>query len=111
MNEIENRALGPIAHAQALVGLGNRIIIDLFIDTAAILSLLDLRSILGCPGGTCSVFTRAFRAKKNFTVYLSGKRRSLLHPNRHNDLFFSLQSFSRKTQRKIGPKSTLTYTE
>ena len=27
MNEIENRALGPIVHAQALVGLGNLIII------------------------------------------------------------------------------------
>ena len=27
MNEIENRALGPIVHAQVLVGLGNVIII------------------------------------------------------------------------------------
>ena len=28
---------------------------------------------------------------------------------RHNDLFFSLQSFSRKTYRKIGPKSARKY--
>ena len=35
---------------------------DLFTDTAAILYQLDLRSIMGCPGGTRSVFTRAFRA-------------------------------------------------
>ena len=38
--------------------------IDLFTDTAAILNLLDLRSIMGCPGSTRSVFTRAFRAKR-----------------------------------------------
>ena len=42
--------------------------IDLFTDTTAILNLLVLRSIMGCPGGmstfryTRSVFTRAFRA-------------------------------------------------
>ena len=55
--------------------------IDPFTDTAAILNLLDLRSIMGCPGGTCSVFTRTFQAKENFTVYFSEKRRSLLYPN------------------------------
>ena len=38
--------------------------IDLFTDTAARLNLLDLRSIMGCPGDTRSVFTRAFRAKR-----------------------------------------------
>ena len=32
--------------------------IDLSADTAAILNLLDLRSIMGCPGGTRSVFPR-----------------------------------------------------
>ena len=32
---------------------------------------------MGCPGGTRSVFTLA----ENFTVYFSGKRQSLLHPN------------------------------
>ena len=42
--------------------------IDFFTDMAAILNLLDLRSIMGCPGGmssigyTRSVFTRTFRA-------------------------------------------------
>ena len=41
-------------------------IIDLFTYTAAILYQLDLRSIMGCPGGTRSVFTRAFRA--NFSL-------------------------------------------
>ena len=37
--------------------------IDLFTDTAAILNLLDLWSIMGCPEGTRSVFTQAFWAK------------------------------------------------
>ena len=43
--------------------------IDLFTDTAAILNYLDLKSIIGCPGGmstipyTRSVLTRTFRAK------------------------------------------------
>ena len=41
-----------------------RWIIDIFTDTAAILNLLDLRSITECPGGTRLVFKRAFRAKR-----------------------------------------------
>ena len=51
---------------------------DLFTDTAAILNSLDLRSIMGCPGGmsttryTRSVFTRAFRA--NFSLSFPRKR-------------------------------------
>ena len=52
--------------------------IDLFTDTAAILNLLALRSIMGCPGGmstipyTRLVFTRAFRA--NFSISFPRKR-------------------------------------
>ena len=52
--------------------------IDLFTDTAAILNLLALRSIMGCPGGmstilyTRSVFTRAFRA--NFSISFPKKK-------------------------------------
>ena len=33
--------------------------IDLFTDTAATLNLLDLRSIMGCPGAIRSEFTHA----------------------------------------------------
>ena len=44
-------------------GTGRTKRIDLFTDTAAILNLLDLRSIMGCPGGTRSVFTCASWAK------------------------------------------------
>ena len=38
--------------------------IGIFNDTAAMLNLLDLRSIMGCPEGTRSVFTCAFRARR-----------------------------------------------
>ena len=41
-------------------------ITDLFNDKAAMLYQFDLRSIMGCPGGTRSLFTRAFRA--NFSL-------------------------------------------
>ena len=84
--------------------------IDLFSDTVAILNLLDLRSIVGCQGGTRSVFTPNFRAKRALHCIFSGKRRSLLHPNTAQlTFFFPLQSFSKKTQRKIGPKSGRKY--
>ena len=45
------------------LGLDSQVI-HLFTDTAAVLNLLDLRSMMGCPEGTRSVFTRAFRAKR-----------------------------------------------
>ena len=82
--------------------------IDPSTDTAAIVNLLDLRSIMGCPGGTCSVFMGAFRAKKRTSRYFSREKGGHDYiQTRHNDLFFSLQSFFRK--RKIGPKSARKY--
>ena len=49
--------------------------------------------------------------KLSFTVYFSGKRRSLLHPNTAQRFFYHLQSYSRKTLRKIAPKSARKYWE
>ena len=54
--------------------LGTFIQQTLFTDTAVILSLLDLRSITGCPGGTRSVCTSAFRAKIKLQCIFIGKR-------------------------------------
>ena len=72
--------------------------IDLFTDTVAILNLLELRSIMGCPGGTRSVFTGTFQAKKRTSMYFSQEKGEHDYiQTRHNDLFFPLQSFSRKT--------------
>ena len=73
--------------------------IDLFNDTAAIFSLLDLRSVMGCPGGTRSVFTRAFRARRELDcVFLGQKGNHYYIQTRHNDLFFPLKSFYRKSE-------------
>ena len=51
--------------------------IDLFTDTAAILNLLDLRSIMGCPEGhdhdpiySLSIYPR-FSGKKRTSLYIS----------------------------------------
>ena len=52
--------------------------IDLFTDAAAILNLLDLRSIMGCSGDTRSVFTRAFRAKRELQCIFRGKKAILI---------------------------------
>ena len=54
--------------------------IDLFTDTAAILNLLDLRSIMGCPGGhehdpiySLSIYAR-FSGKKRTSLYISREK-------------------------------------
>ena len=43
------------------------------------------------------------------TLFFSGKRRSLLHPNTAQGPFFPLQSYSKKTLRKNVPKSARKY--
>ena len=72
--------------------------IDLFTDMEAILNLLDLRSIMGCPGGTRLVFTCVSRAKKRTSLYISREKGDYYYiQTRHNDLSFPLQSYSGKT--------------
>ena len=83
--------------------------IDLCPDIAAILNQLNLRSIMGCPGGTRSVFTCAFGAKRELQCIFLGKMAIIITPKQGTKIFFPLQSFSRKTQRKIGPKSARKY--
>ena len=63
-------------------------LIDLFTDTAAILHLLDLRSIMGCPGGTRSVFAR-FSGEKRTSMYISREKGDHYYiQTLHNNLFF-----------------------
>ena len=64
-------------------------IIDLFTDTGAILNLLDLRSIMGCPGGTRSVFTRAFRAKRELHYIFLGKKEIIIKSKHGTTIFFA----------------------
>ena len=71
----------------------NPITIDLFTDTAAILNLLDLRSIMGCPGGTGSVFMRSFRAKREFQRVFLGKKAIVIISKHGTTIFFPITIF------------------
>ena len=62
---------------------------DLFTDTAAILNLLDLRSIMGCPGGTRSVFTRTFRTKRELQCIFLGEKAIIITSKHCTTIFFS----------------------
>ena len=84
---------------------GKKMLGYVFTDTAAILNLLDLRSIMGCPWAFAQYSRALFGQKENFNVYFSGKRRSLLHPNTAQRSFFPLQSFSRKLKEKVARKA------
>ena len=63
-------------------------------DTAAILNLSDLRSIMGYPGGTPSVFTLAFRAKLRelYSIFL-GKRAIIIASKHGTTIFFPIAIF------------------
>ena len=80
-----------LGHLRRLDGVfqGQYLPIDLFTDTAAILNLLDLRSIMGCPGGTRSVFTRAFRAKRELQCIFLGKKAIIITSKHSTTIFFS----------------------
>ena len=60
---------------------------DLFTDTAAILNLFDLRSIMGWPGGhSLSIYAR-FSGKKRTSLYISWEKGDHYYiQTRHNDL-------------------------
>ena len=53
------------------------------------------------PRALAQYLRALFGQKENFNVYFSGKGDCYYIQTRHNNLFFSLQSFSRKTLRKI----------
>ena len=67
--------------------------IDLFTDTAAILNLLDLRSIMGFPGGTRSVFTRAFRAKRELHCIFLRKKAIIITSKHSTTIIFPITIF------------------
>ena len=54
-------------------------------------------------------FSRLVLEIWSFTVYFSGKRQSLLHPNTAQGSFYPLQAYSKKTLRKNVPKSARKY--
>ena len=80
--------------------------LDLFTDKAAILNLLDLRSIMGCPGGTRSVFTRAFRAKRELHCIFLGKKAIIITSKHGTTIFFSHYNlFLGKLKEKLARKA------
>ena len=72
------------------------------------LNLLDLRSIMGCPGGTRSVFTRAFWAKRELLRIFFGNKEIIITSKHGTTIFFSHNNLFLG---KIGPKSARIYTE
>ena len=82
--------------------------IDLFTDTAAILKLLVLRSIMGCPGGPCSVFYMGFSGKKRTSLCISrGKGNNIIiTAKRGTTIFFSHYNlFLGKHKEKLARKA------
>ena len=79
---------------------------DLFTDTAAILSSFDLRSIMGCPGGNRSVFTRAFCAKRELHCIFFGKKAIIVTSKHGTTIFFShYNPFIGKLKEKLARKA------
>ena len=80
--------------------------IDLFTDTVAILNLLDLRSIMGCPGGTRLVFTKAFRAKRELHWIFLGKKAIIITSKHGTTICFSHYNlFQGKRKEKLARKA------
>ena len=83
-------------------------LIDLFTNMAAILSLLDLRSIMGCPGGTRLVFMHAFQAKRELQFIFLGKKAIIIISKHGTTIFFSDYNLFLGKLKKM-PKSTRKY--
>ena len=67
--------------------------IDLFTDTAAILNLLDLRSIMGCPGAIRSEFTHALWAKSELQSIFLRKKAIIITSKHGTTIFFPITIF------------------
>ena len=74
-------------------------------------NLLDVRKVnYGMPRGhSLSIYGHSLGKKRTSLCMAREKSNHYYIQTRHNDLFFSLQSFSRKTWRKMGPKSAHRY--
>ena len=83
-------------------------LIDLFTDTAVILNLLDVRSIMGCPGATRSVFTCAFWAKRELQCIFLAKKAIIIISKHSTTIFFSdYNRFQGKLKEKLARKALI----
>ena len=72
-----------------------------FTDTAAILNLLDLRSIMGCTGALAQYLRALFGQKENFNVYFS----TIIITFKHGTtIFFPITIFFEENVKKNQPK-------
>ena len=70
------------------------------------IELKDLRSIMGCPGGTRSVFTRAFRANRVLQCIFLGKKAIIITSKHGTTMFFSHNNlFLGKLKEKLARKA------
>ena len=70
--------------------------IDLFTDTAAILNLLVLRSIMGCPGG----YSLSIYARRELHCLFLGKKAITITSKHRTTIFFSHYNRDFKIQRR-----------
>ena len=76
--------------------------IDLFTDMVAILNLLDLRRIMGCPGGHSLGFYTRFLGKKRTSLYISREKGDYYYIQTWlNDLFYHYNLFLGKLKEKL----------
>ena len=67
------------------------------LDRASVTTAI-FKEYFGMPMGIRSVFTRAFRSKRELLCRFLGKKEIIIvHPNTAQRSFFPLQSFSMKT--------------
>ena len=67
--------------------------IDLFTVTAAILNLLHLRSIMGCPGGALAQYLRALFGKKGLHCIFLWKKAIIITSKHGTTTFFPITIF------------------
>ena len=75
------------------------------------IELLDLRSIMGCPGGTRLVFAPAFRVKRELHGIFQAKKKAIIITSKHGTtiFFFPWKSFLWENLKKNWPKSAHKY--
>ena len=85
--------------------MAHNITIDLFTDMVAILNLLDLRRIMGCPGGHSLSFYMRFLGKKRTSLYISWEKGDYYYIQTWlNDLFYHYNLFLGKLKEKFRRK-------
>ena len=90
--------LGEVLSSKRFTVIYTWLSVDLLTDMAVILNLLNLRSIMGCPGVHSLSIYAQFSGKKRTSLYISWEKGHHHYiETRHKDLFSPFQSFSRKT--------------